>query len=50
MGPPQWPDIGTFLQTTKLLLRGEGLDSCAQKCCSSFPQAVKRHLTTPLGD
>ena len=27
MGPPQWSDIGGWLQTIMLLLREEGLDS-----------------------
>ena len=31
MGPPQWSDIGMWLQTVMLLLREAGLDSCAQE-------------------
>ncbi len=31
MGPPQWSDMGMWLQTVMLLLREEGLDSCAQE-------------------
>jgi nitroreductase len=29
MGPPQWSDVGMWLQTLMLLLHGEGLGSCA---------------------
>jgi len=47
MGPPQWSDMGMFLQTVMLLLRGEGLDSCPQECWASFPQTVKQHLDVP---
>ena len=28
MGPPQWSDVGMWLQTLMLLLHGEGLGSC----------------------
>lgn len=30
LGPPQWADLGMYLQTVMLLLRGEGLHSCPQ--------------------
>lgn len=49
MGPPQWSDMGMFLQTVMLLLRGEGLDSCPQECWASFPETVKRHFGIPDG-
>ena len=47
MGPPQWSDMGMFLQTVMLLLRDEELDSCAQECWASFPETVKHHLVIP---
>ncbi|MGE0774167.1 MAG: nitroreductase [Sphingomonadaceae bacterium] len=47
MGPPQWSDMGMFLQTVMLLLRSENLDSCAQECWSSFPDTVKREIGIP---
>uniref|UniRef100_UPI003593D161 nitroreductase n=1 Tax=Blastomonas sp. TaxID=1909299 RepID=UPI003593D161 len=31
MGPPQWSDMGMWLQTVMLLLREAGLDSCSQE-------------------
>ena len=32
MGPPQWSDLGGFIQTILLLERAFGLHVCAQKC------------------
>lgn len=36
MGPPQWADMGMWLQTVMLLLREEGLDSCAQEIWAMY--------------
>jgi nitroreductase len=36
-----------FLQTVMLLLRAEGLDSCAQECWSTYPQTITSFLGTP---
>ena len=47
MGSPQWSDLGMYLQTVMLLLREEGLDSCAQECWSIYPDTVKAFLGTP---
>lgn len=47
MGPPQWSDLGMYLQTVMLLLREEGLDSCAQECWARFPQTVRDTLELP---
>lgn len=47
MGPPQWSDLGMYLQTVMLLLREEGLDSCAQECWAVYPQTVGRFLGLP---
>ena len=47
MGPPQWSDLGMYLQTVMLLLKEEGLDSCAQECWSIYPDTVKAFLGTP---
>jgi len=47
MGPPQWSDLGMFLQTVMLLLRERGLDSCAQECWAFHPQTVGRFLGWP---
>ena len=47
MGPPQWSDMGMFLQTFMLLAVGEGLATCAQECWAVYPQTVKAFLGTP---
>ncbi len=47
MGPPQWSDLGMFLQTVMLLLREEGLDSCAQECWAIYPATVGKFLDLP---
>jgi nitroreductase len=44
MGPPQWSDVGMWLQTIMLLLREEGLDSCAQEWMSLFARVIKDHI------
>jgi nitroreductase len=40
MGPPQWADVGMYLQTVMLLLRGEGLHSCPQMAWSVYRSTV----------
>jgi nitroreductase len=47
MGPPQWSDLGMYLQTVMLLLREEGLDSCPQECWSMYPETMRAFLGTP---
>lgn len=47
MGPPQWSDLGMFLQTVMLLLREEGLDSCAQECWAIYPKTIGDFLQLP---
>lgn len=47
MGPPQWSDLGMFLQTVMLLLREEGLDSCAQECWAIYPNTIGTFLGLP---
>lgn len=47
MGPPQWSDLGMLLQSVMLLLRGEGLDSCAQECWAIYPQTIGKFLSLP---
>ena len=44
MGPPQWSDVGMWLQTIMLLLREEGLDSCPQEFMSIFAKDIKDFL------
>ncbi len=47
MGPPQWSDMGMFLQTFMLLAVSEGLATCAQECWAVYPQTVRAFLGTP---
>lgn len=47
MGPPQWADLGLWLQTVMLLLVEAGLGSCAQEAWSAYPQTVKRVAEIP---
>ena len=47
MGPPQWSDLGMFLQSVMLLLREEGLDSCPQECWSTYPRTVGAFIGMP---
>ncbi len=44
MGPPQWSDLGMFLQTFMLLAREEGLDTCAQEAWSIKHLSVSEFL------
>ncbi len=47
MGPPQWSDMGMWLQTVMLLLREEGLDSCAQEAWAAYAAPVRAALNIP---
>jgi nitroreductase len=47
MGPPQWSDLGMYLQTVMLLLREEGLDSCPQECWAIYPKTIGEFLGLP---
>ena len=47
MGPPQWSDLGMYLQTLMLLLVEHGLASCPQECWAIYPDTVTAFLGTP---
>ncbi|WP_310497203.1 nitroreductase [Sandarakinorhabdus sp.] len=47
MGPPQWSDLGMYLQSLMLLLREEGLDSCPQECWAVWPQTIREFIGIP---
>jgi nitroreductase len=47
MGPPQWADLGMYLQTVMLLAVEAGLASCAQECWAIYPETVTAFLGTP---
>jgi nitroreductase len=49
LGPPQWADVGMYLQSVMLLLRAEGLDSCAQMAWSQVRKTVAEVLSPPDG-
>lgn len=47
MGRPQWSDLGMYLQTVMLLLRGEGLHSCPQMAWSQVRTTVSQAVSPP---
>ena len=47
MGPPQWSDLGMFLQSVMLLLREAGYDSCPQECWAVYPRTVGAFIGMP---
>ncbi len=49
MGPPQWSDIGMWLQTVMLLLREEGLDSCPQEAWAVYSPQIREIVAIPEG-
>ena len=48
MGPPQWSDMGMWLQPVMLLLVEAGLASCPQECWAMYGKTVRETLA--LGD
>ena len=48
MGPPQWSDIGMWLQTIMLLLREEGLDSCPQEAWAIYSAQIRAQVSIPV--
>lgn len=44
MGPPQWSDMGMWLQSVMLLLVEQGLASCPQECWAMYGQTVREAL------
>ena len=47
VGPPQWSDLGMYMQTLMLLAVERGLGTCAQEYWSRYPQTVARALRMP---
>ena len=47
MGPPQWSDLGMFLQTFMLLATEAGLGTCAQEYWSVRHAAVQQFVGSP---
>jgi nitroreductase len=46
MGPPQWSDVGMFLQTFMLLAREQGLETCPQEAWAAWHEEVSAFLGT----
>ncbi|ALC14566.1 nitroreductase [Sphingopyxis sp. 113P3] len=44
MGPPQWSDMGMWLQSVMLLLVEHGLASCPQECWAMYGATVRKTL------
>ena len=44
MGPPQWSDLGMFLQTFMLLAKEEGLDTRPQEAWATRPESVSNFV------
>ena len=47
MGPPQWSDLGGYIQTVMLLARGYGLHSCGQEAWTHWHKTIYALLGTP---
>jgi nitroreductase len=47
MGPPQWSDVGGFIQNIMLLARAHGLHTCAQEAWTSWHKTVSAFLKLP---
>ena len=50
MGPPQWSDLGMFLQTFMLLAQEVGLDTCAQEAWSMKHDSVSEFVKAEESD
>lgn len=49
MGPPQWSDLGMYLQSFMLLAVEAGLGTCPQECWAIYPETVRAFLEVPAG-
>jgi nitroreductase len=47
MGPPQWSDVGMYMQSVMLLAREHGLHSCPQEAWSRLAVTVREFLRLP---
>ncbi|MDC3371998.1 nitroreductase, partial [Gammaproteobacteria bacterium] len=50
MGPPQWSDLGMFLQTFMLLAQEYGIDTCAQEAWSMKNDSVSEFVDADESD
>jgi nitroreductase len=44
LGPPQWSDLGMYMQTVMLLAVERGLDTCAQEYWARYPKTLSEVL------
>ncbi len=47
MGPPQWSDLGMYLQTAMLLFQEAGVDTCAQESWARWHKTVADFVGAP---
>jgi nitroreductase len=47
VGPPQWSDVGMYMQTVMLLATERGLDTCAQEFWARLPRTVGDFIGIP---
>ena len=47
MGPPQWSDVGGFIQNIMLLARLHGLHTCPQEAWTSWHKTLNSFLNLP---
>jgi nitroreductase len=47
MGPPQWSDVGMYMQSVMLLAVERGLDTCAQEFWARYHLTVRAVLDLP---
>jgi nitroreductase len=47
LGPPQWSDLGMYMQTVMLLATERGLDTCAQEFWARLPKTVGDFIGMP---
>ncbi len=47
MGPPQWSDLGMFLQNFMLLAQEAGLETCPQEAWANWPETVADFVGAP---
>ena len=50
MGPPQWSDLGMFLQTFMLLAQEAGIDTCAQEAWAMKNDSVSEFVGSNKND
>jgi nitroreductase len=47
LGPPQWADLGMYMQTVMLLAVERGLDTCPQEYWARYPKTVAAFVGLP---